>query len=136
MAQKKMTIVEQYTKAIALLNGETVEDYTVEQAVAFLQERSAQTAKKNASGGGERKPTKEQIANEAIKEQIVATLAEIGKPATVGDITKANADLPPSSQKMTSLITQLVKAQRVVRTEEKGRAYFALPSAEVEDTEE
>ena len=131
MAQKKMTMVEQYNATIALLNGETVENYSVADAVKFLTGRAEQTAKKNAGGGGgERKPTKTQVENEGIKAQIVATLAEIGEPATVGDIGKANADLPTSPQKLTSLITQLVKAKAVVRTEVKGRAYFALPSTE------
>ena len=130
MAEKKMTIVEQYEKAIALLNGETVEGYTVADAVKFLAERSAQTAKKNASGGGERKPTKTQLENEGIKEQIVAVLATAEKPMNIAEMRKADSTLPESSQKMTSLLTQLVKANTIVRTEVKGRAYFALPSAE------
>jgi hypothetical protein len=131
MAQKKMTIVEQYDKAIALLNGETVEGYTIADAVKFLAERSAQTAKKNASGGGgERKPTKTQLENEGIKEQIVAVLATAEKPMNIAEMRKADSTLPESSQKMTSLLTQLVKANTIVRTEVKGRAYFGLPTAE------
>lgn len=127
---KKLTIVEQYDKVKALLNGEVVEDYTIEQALQFLTERSAQTAKKNASGGGERKPTKTQLENEGVKEQIVAVLATATEPMSIGDMQKADATLPSSSQKMTSLVTQLVKSNAVVRTEVKGRAYFSLPTEE------
>ena len=72
MAQKKMTMVEQYNATIALLNGETVENYSVADAVKFLTGRAEQTAKKNAGGGGgERKPTKTQLENEGIKAQIL-----------------------------------------------------------------
>lgn len=127
---KKMTIVEQYDKVKALLNGEVVEDYTIEQALQFLTERSAQTAKKNASGGGERKPTKTQLENEGIKEQIMAVLTTAEKPMSIGDMQKADGTLPTSSQKMTSLLWQMVRAHQVERTEVKGRAYFALPTAE------
>jgi hypothetical protein len=31
-----------------------------------------------------------------------------------------------SSQKLTTLLTQLRKAEKVVRTEEKGKAYYSL----------
>ena len=124
---KKMTIVEQYDKVKALLNGEVVEDYTIEQALQFLTERSAQTAKKNASGG-ERKPTKTQLENEGIKEQILAVLTT--EPMNIATIRKADPSLPDSSQKMTALLTQLVNEHKIVRTEIKGKVHYSLPTAE------
>lgn len=119
---KKLTIVEQYDKVKALLNGEVVEDYTIEDALQFLTERSAQTAKKNASGGGERKPTKVQIENEKIKENILIALADKGK-MSVASIMEAVEIV--SNQKVTSLLTQLRNAGKVVRTENKGVAYYS-----------
>lgn len=128
MVQKKMTIVEQYEKAIALLNGETVEGYTVADAVKFLAERSAQTAKKNASGGGERKPTKTQLENEGIKEQIMTALTNAPNPLSVAEVMSAvNIE---SNHKVTSLLTQLRNANKVVRTEVKGKPYYGLPTEE------
>lgn len=135
MAQKKMTMVEQYNATIALLNGETVEDYSVADAVKFLTGRAEQTAKKNAGGGGgERKPTKTQVENEGIKAQILDVMGNAEGRMTVGELMKELAI--ESNQKVTSLLTQLRKDNKVVRVEEKGVAYYSLPSAEVEETED
>ena len=122
----KLKVVDKFGAIKAMLNGESVENFSVADAVAFLDERIAITEKKNAQGG-ERKPTKEQIANMGVKDTIVATLGEIGVPATIGDVQKASAELAEfSNQKISALLTQLVKAGSVVRTEVKGKAHFAL----------
>lgn len=122
----KLKVVDKFSAIKAMLNGEKVENFSIAQAVEFLDERIAITEKKNANGG-ERKPTKEQIANEGVKETIVAVLNEIGVPTTINGIQKASAELAElSNQKISALLTQLVKANRVVRTEVKGKAHFAL----------
>ena len=126
MAQKKMTMTEQYEAIKALLNGETVENYSTAKAIEFIDGRIAQVAKKNATPTGERKPTKTQLENEGIKEQIVSAMAENGNPMTVGELMKELGI--DSNQKVTSLLTQLRKTNAVVRTEEKGVAYYALPT--------
>ena len=130
MAEKKMTMTEHYEATKALLNGETVENYSIADAIKFIDGRIAQVAKKNAAPTGERKPTKTQLENEGIKEQIVAVLATATEPMSIGEMQKADATLPTSSQKMTSLLWQMVKIHQIVRTEVKGRAYFALPTEE------
>lgn len=124
--KKKMTMVEQYNAIKALLNGETVEDYTVEQAVEFINGRVAQVEKKNSTPTGERKPTKTQLENEGIKEQILSIMAENGNPMTVGELMKELGI--ESNQKVTALLTQLVRTNAVLRTEDKGRPYYALPT--------
>ena len=122
----KLKVVDKFSAIKAMLNGEPVENFSVADALAFLDERIAITEKKNASGG-ERKPTKEQIANEGVKDTIKAVLGEIGVPATIGDMQKASAELGAfSNQKISALLTQLVKAGAIVRTEVKGKAHFAL----------
>lgn len=128
MASKKMTMTEHYNAIKALLNGETVEGYTVEQAVEFINGRVTQVAKKNATPTGERKPTKTQLENKGIKEQIVAVMADNGNPMTVGEVMKELGI--ESNQKVTSLLTQLVKASAVKRTEVKGKPYYSLPTEE------
>lgn len=122
----KLKVVEKFGAIKAMLNGESVENFSVADAVEFLNERIAITEKKNAQGG-ERKPTKEQIANMGVKDTIVATLGEIGVPSTITDLQKASAELGGfSNQKISALLTQLVKSGAVVRTEVKGKAHFAL----------
>ena len=124
---KKMNMVSKFAAVKAMLNGEVVEGFTLAEAMTFIDERIAQTEKKNASGNGERKPTKTQLENEGIKEQIVATLSAIGEPTTIDGIQKANAELAEfKNQKISALLTQLIKAGRVVRSEVKGKAHFAL----------
>lgn len=111
---KKMTIVEKYEAIIAKAKGVLSED-----EVKFLEERAELHAKKNAS----RKPTKAQAENEEIKAKILDTM-EKGVKYTVTDIQKAVG--LESNQKASALIRQLKESDLVVRTEEKGKAYFSL----------
>jgi hypothetical protein len=124
---KKMKVVDKYVAIKALLNGESA-DLSVADAIEFINERIAITEKKNASGGGERKPTKTQLENEGIKEQIMSVLTDATAPMSIGDIGKEIGI--PSCQKVSALVTQLVKAKLVVRSEVKGKAYFALATEE------
>jgi DNA-binding transcriptional regulator GbsR (MarR family) len=110
---KKMTIVEQYEVIIAKAKGVLSED-----EVKFLEERAELHAKKNAS----RKPTKAQAENEEIKAKILEVM-ESGKAYTVTEIQKAVG--LESNQKASALVRQLKESDLVVRTVEKGKAYFA-----------
>ena len=75
---------------------------------------------------GNRKPTKTQVANEGIKADIVSGMVE-GERYTVTDLIKNNEALADfSNQKVSALVNQLVKADKVVRTTEKGKTYFSL----------
>ena len=124
---KKMNMVEKFGAIKAMLNGEKVENFSVADALEFLDGRIDQVNKKNASGNGERKPTKTQLANEGVKATIVEVLTASDKPMTIADIQKANAEMAElTNQKISALLTQLVKANEVVRTEVKGKAHFAL----------
>ena len=128
---KKMKMVEKFGAIKAMLNGEKVENFSVADAMEFLDGRIDQVNKKNASGNGERKPTKTQLANEGVKATLVEVLTASGKPMTIADIQKANAEMAElTNQKISALLTQLVKANEVVRTEVKGKAHFALATEE------
>jgi hypothetical protein len=123
---KKMNMVEKFGAIKAMLNGEKVENFSIEQAIEFIEGRIEQVEKKNA-GGGERKPTKTQLENVAVKENIVSALSAIGVPATIGELQKSSAELGEmSNQKISALLTQLGKDGKVVRTEVKGKAHFAI----------
>ena len=133
----KMKVVDKFAAIKAMLNGEKVENFSVEDAIAFVDERIAITEKKSASGsGGKRKPTKTQLENEGIKENILAFLATQSEPVTIGDISKAVGI--ESNQKVSALVTQMLTVRKGVavpdgkidRTVVKGKAYFALAEQE------
>lgn len=79
------------------------------------------------------KPSKSPNAevNAKIKIVIMETLAELGK-ATVTELLNASTELNGltggSNQRTSALIKQLKDEGKVIRTEEKRKAYFALAS--------
>ena len=76
---------------------------------------------------GSKTPTKTQKENEVIKEQILKTLEAIREPATVTDILTFGVEgYELSNQKTSALLRQLIEAQKVVKTIESKKAYFAL----------
>ena len=133
---KKMNMVAKYDAIKAMLNGESVEGFSVADALEFLDGRIELVNKKNANANGERKPTKTQIENEGIKEQIVEILRGASAPMTNGEITKAVGSDQPN--KIAASVAQMLVVRKgvpnpngcVVRTEVKGKAYFALATEE------
>ena len=112
---KKMTIVEMYEVILGKVEG-----VLSEEEMNFLVERKEMHSKKNSS----RKPTKAQEANEGIKAEILEGMVE-GKAYTITEMIKsisACSDL--TNQRVSALVRQLKEATLVVRTEEKGKAYF------------
>ena len=75
----------------------------------------AQIEKKNSA---DRKPTKAQVANDAMKSDIVAWLTEAHTATEVAE------QFGISNQKASALLTALVKAGTVERTVDKRKAYF------------
>lgn len=128
---KKMKVVDKFVAIKSLLNGEPAE-MSVADALVFLDERIAITEKKNASGSGaDRKPTKTQQENEGVKAVILEVLGNANKSMTILDLQKNSVELAEfSNQKISALLTQLIKANVVVRTEVKGKAHFALAKQE------
>ena len=104
----KMTYVNALDVAIVAVadNAEVAEKLTALRA---------QIAKKNTA---ERKPTKTQVANDALKGQIVDALIE---PATASEVAEK---FGISNQKASALLTAMVKDGIVERTVEKRKAYF------------
>ena len=122
MANKKKTVVEMFEEIKALPGLST-------EQIAFLEKRIELTKNKNAKSTENAKPTKAQLENEGIKSTILACMTTT--PTTITDLVKSNAELGGySNQKISALLTQLLKTGEVVRTEVKGKAFYALPSAE------
>lgn len=127
MATKK-TVVEMFKE----IRGLCVTD----EQRAFIDKRIEITEKKNASGkSGELTPKQrekmEQI--EGYKNSIVASMAE-GVAYTPTDLLKVVEGLPAecNTQRLTPMLTALVKENRLTKATAKGRSVYSLPSAEGE----
>lgn len=109
-----------YTVAI----DEALAGNLTDEVVEKLEALKASLAKRNAHKSD--KPTKNQLANEAIKDEILCLLAD-GKVRTITEITEALTSLDGASpQKVSALLTQLKKAGLIVRNEIKRKAYFGI----------
>jgi predicted HTH transcriptional regulator len=89
-----------------------VSDEAVKEKLTALK---GQIEKKNSA---DRKPTKTQVANDALKGEIVAALTERMTATEVAERFEI------SNQKASALLTALVKAGSVERTVDKRKAYF------------
>lgn len=120
---KKPTIIDNFNDILNVLaeNGLLTDDHK-----AFLEKRIEVTAKKNANSGGEKKLSKEQIANEGIKTEILNSM-EKDKSYTISDMLKMFVCCEMLSQnKVNALVKQLKDSGKVIRSEIKGKAYFTL----------
>ena len=127
MADKKkgLTIVEKYDVVKAMLNGTYKGEVPVADMVAFIDERMAQTAKKNSSKGGEpTKAQKEKMAEHTAIENEVLSVMVADTKYTVSDLVKLTS--VESTQRLTPRLTALVEDGKVDKTEEKGRSYYIL----------
>lgn len=105
-----ITYVDALNTVIPMVDGEVAEKLTA------LRE---QMAKKRTSS----KPTKTQVANEAVKGEILEALAD-GR-MTCGEVVKA-LDGEYTSQKVSALLRQLVGTGKVNKVTEKKVSYFEL----------
>ena len=103
----KMTYVSALDVAI-----NAVSDDAVKEKLTALR---AQIEKKNSA---ERKPTKAQVANDALKSEIVGWLSDAHTATEVAE------NFGISNQKASALLTALVKGGQVERTVEKRKAFF------------
>lgn len=116
---KKMTKRDYFNQLLAI--AEVKANTELEK---FINHELELLAKKNSA---ERKPTAVQVANEGVKEIICETLAENGKMMTISEMQKANDELGEmSNQRISALIRQLIKDEKVERIEDKRKAYFKI----------
>ena len=102
-----------------------------EMLIEFINHELELLAKKNVSSTGEKKLTATQVANEGLKSDIYAHMAENhNRLFTIGELIKevpACAEL--STSKVTAMLTQLIKANKVERITDKRKSYFKVVSA-------
>jgi hypothetical protein len=71
--------------------------------------------------------TATQKENENIKEVILAELEKIGKPVTITELLINSEALNKyTNPKITALCTQLLKVNKIVRVQDKKKAYYSI----------
>ena len=99
-----------------------------EMLMEFISHELELLAKKNVSSTGEKKLTATQVANEGLKAEIFAHMAENpNRLFAIGELIKevpACAEL--STSKVSSMLTQLIKAEKVERISDKRKSYFKV----------
>ncbi len=114
---EKKTIVNQFAEVKAVLVEAGREDLA-----EFIQGRIDVQAKKAEN----RKPTKVQVENEALKGRVLDILTENDAPMTATEILNADVEAFKNVQKVTALLKALVDKGAVVKTADKRKTYFAI----------
>ena len=110
---KKLTKVEKFEILKDLVAGN-------DEMISFIDHEIELLSKKN----GTRKMTKAQLENEGLKTDIIDNMVQ-GKAYTITDLMKSIPSLADlSNQRVSALVRQLKEGNLVIRTEEKGKAYF------------
>ena len=124
MATKKITKKDMFNEIIKMMNGEQM-SVSAQVVIDFANHEIELLNKKSSSSSG--KPTKTQIENEGYKEVILEALATADKPMTISELMEyADGLAGLKNQRVSALMTQLKNAGKVIRTEEKKKAYFSL----------
>ena len=117
--EKKMTKKEMFGRLIEIVEGANIED--TDAVVEFLNHEIELVSKKRNG------QTKTQKENEKLVEVVFEGIANAGHPVTVTELFKAvESDEIKSAQKVSALVKKLVDAERVIRTEDKKKAYFSI----------
>lgn len=90
------------------------------EVVAFCDHEIELLSKKRSSS-----PTKTQIANEAVKNEILDALAKVSEPVTVSEIL-ALLENSYTNQKISALLRQLKDAGKVEKIVDKKVSRFIL----------
>ena len=116
---KKVTKKEMFGRLIEIVEGANVEDAAA--IVEFLNHEIELVSKKRSG------QTKVQKANEGLIEVIYNAIAEANEKITVTELFEiVKCDEIASPQKVSALVKKLADAGRVVRIEEKKKAYFTI----------
>ena len=114
-----MTKKENFVAINAILNecGHGEFDEFIAHEIELL------SRKRSISG----KPTKRQVENEALKAEILNVLSRADENGmTIGEITKAVDFKDATPNRVNALVSQMKKAEQVIRTEVKGKAMFTI----------
>ena len=116
---KKMTKREKF-EMLATIPAVAENDMLME----FISHELDLLAKKNTSSTGEKKLTATQLANEGLKSEIL-DMMDMDTLYSIDQMIKTFpccAEL--STSKVSAMLTQLIKAEKVERVADKRKAYF------------
>ena len=117
--EKRITNKERFEQLIEVVKASGVAN--MDELVEFLESRIESAAKKRNG------QTKTQKENEKLVEVVFEGIANAGHPVTVTELFKAvESDEIKSAQKLSALVKKLKDADRIVRTEDKKKAYFSI----------
>ena len=119
---KKMTKKEMF--AVIAETIATMEVENKAEMLNFIDHEIELLNKKSGKSG----QTKTQKENELLKEQLLNAFAVMEKPVTISEFQEKSAEpvAQLSNQKLSALLNQLVKAEKMVKTIEKKKSYFAV----------
>lgn len=116
-------VLSKSSENFTLTAGEETLTYSAAEVVTKLTAMVEQLDKKAAAP---KKPTAKQLAAVGEAEEVYEALKSVGKAVTVSELMEAVPELMTkfkSSQKVASLLRSMLDG-KVVRTEEKRKAYF------------
>ena len=116
-------VLSKSSETFTLTAGEETLTYSAGDVVTKLTAMIEQLDKKAAAP---KKPTAKQLAAVGEAEEVYEALKAVGKAVTVSELMEAVPELMTkfkSSQKVASLLRSMLDG-KVVRTEEKRKAYF------------
>lgn len=127
MANKNtLTQVQALSYAIALINMDPV-DAEIDEVVAKL------TAMRDTLANKSHSVNKTEMAKRsALTDRVLSALEALDKPVTVSELQRSDDTLQTyngeivSGQRITSILTALVKDGKVVNAKDKKKSYFSL----------
>lgn len=121
----KMTKKDYFNTIATIVANSQVENK--EDIQAFISHELELLAKKSSKSG----QTKTQKENEVLIEKVFDALVEVGSAVTITELQSANAEMGAfSNQKLSALMKKLVDAERVVKTVDKKKSYFSVPTTD------
>ena len=124
MTEKKITKRDMFNEIIKMMNGEQM-SVSSQAVIDFANHEIELLNKKSSSSSG--KQTKTQLENESYKEVILETLKTADKPITISELMRRSETIAElSNQRVSAMLSQLRKAEKIVRTYEKKKAYFSI----------
>ena len=135
MMNTKLTKKEKFAMVVAIVKGiEELENK--DMLVEFLNHEVELLDKKSGSS----KLTKVQKENVTLKNELYVAMLEFDRPVTIAEFKeKSNSELAfLSTSKLSALLNQMKDepSPRIVRVEEKKRAYFSAVREEEEEVTE
>lgn len=112
----KMTKKTAFTTLRAFYADNSVDTPEVTDAILEILDKEIASLSKPKA------PSAKQNANESLKDIIYNCLSDV--PITVGELMKHPALIGNSNQKLTALLSAMVKDGKIDRVVEKRRAYF------------